>query len=148
MPKSHLNLAEEILETCEVFFNLSATHLSPDVVTFENGVARIGALHNLQRPEFIESLYYFYVLTGDRKYQDIGWRIFQAFEKYSKCKYGYTTIGDVDNPKKLNPGDFMETFWLGETLKYFYLLFSDDRNEIDLKKFVFNTEAHPFPIRG
>lgn len=42
----------------------------------------------------------------------------------------------------------MESFWLAETLKYFYLLFSDDRKEIDLEKFVFNSEAHPLPIRS
>lgn len=39
----------------------------------------------------------------------------------------------------------METFFLGETLKYFYLLFSED-SLIPLDSFVFNTEAHPLPI--
>ncbi|KAN0067505.1 Glycoside hydrolase [Elaphomyces granulatus] len=38
----------------------------------------------------------------------------------------------------------MESFWLVETLKYFYLLFSD-RDFIPLEKTVFNTEAHPLP---
>ena len=32
-------------------------------------------------------------------------------------------------------------------MKYLYLLFSDD-DLIDLKEWVFNTEAHPLPIRG
>lgn len=40
----------------------------------------------------------------------------------------------------------MESFFLGETLKYLYLLFSDDVELLDLDKFVFNTEAHPLPI--
>lgn len=46
----------------------------------------------------------------------------------------------------------METFFLGETLKYFYLLFADEENLdgginrfVPLDKYVFNTEAHPFP---
>jgi mannosyl-oligosaccharide alpha-1,2-mannosidase len=39
----------------------------------------------------------------------------------------------------------MESFFLGETLKYLYLLFADQQ-EIDLKQWVFNTEAHPMPI--
>lgn len=43
--------------------------------------------------------------------------------------------------------DKMETFFLGETLKYLYLLF-DDSSVIPLDQFVFNSEAHPFPIRG
>lgn len=37
------------------------------------------------------------------------------------------------------------SFFLAETLKYLYLLFSDD-SLIPLDKYVFNTEAHPFPV--
>lgn len=40
----------------------------------------------------------------------------------------------------------MESFFLGETLKYFYLLFSDDSSLISLDEYVFNTEAHPLPV--
>jgi mannosyl-oligosaccharide alpha-1,2-mannosidase len=40
----------------------------------------------------------------------------------------------------------MESFWLGETLKYFYLLFSDDDKLFALDEWVFNTEAHPLPL--
>lgn len=147
MPESHLKLAEEILETCKYFFKLPETHLSPESLTFHKGAAYIGEPSNAQRPEFIESLYYFYAFTGEKKYQDIGWKIFRAFQMYSRCENGYTTLGNVKTKANVSPGDYMETYWLGETLKYFYLLFSDNRNEIDLRKFVFNTEAHPLPIR-
>jgi len=42
---------------------------------------------------------------------------------------------------------FKFSFFLAETLKYFYLLFEDDTFEnLDLKKWVINTEAHPLPI--
>ena len=41
----------------------------------------------------------------------------------------------------------MESFFLGETLKYFFLLFSDEPDLLPLDKYLFNTEAHPFPIR-
>ena len=45
------------------------------------------------------------------------------------------------------PKDMMESFFLGETLKYLYLLFADvDKQEISLDQWVFNTEAHPLPI--
>lgn len=51
---------------------------------------------------------------------------------------------DVRNvpPEK---SDKMETFFVGETLKYFYLLFSDE-SHVPLTEYVFNTEAHPLPI--
>jgi mannosyl-oligosaccharide alpha-1,2-mannosidase len=39
----------------------------------------------------------------------------------------------------------METFFLAETLKYLYLLFGSN-DVFPLDKYVFNTEAHPFPI--
>jgi len=38
----------------------------------------------------------------------------------------------------------LNSYFLAETLKYLYLLF-DDTDFIDLKKWVFNTEAHPLP---
>lgn len=130
------------------------THLAPEISYF--AVSETDELdiyvkpndaHNLLRPEFVESLYYFYALTGNRTYQDMGWDIFQAFEKYTKVTHGYCSIGNVKNIFNTRPRDMMESFWLGETLKYFYLLFSDDPKEIDLEKWIFNTEAHPLPIK-
>lgn len=37
----------------------------------------------------------------------------------------------------------MESFWLAETLKYFYLLFEEE-GVVALDEWVLNTEAHPF----
>ena len=70
---------------------------------------------------------------------------FQGIEMYTKVSGGYTTISNVRNPLDTRPKDMMESFFLGETLKYLYLLFSD-KHEIDLDKWVFNTEAHLLPL--
>ena len=102
--------------------------------------------HNLLRPETVESLFYLYRLTGEKKYRDYGWKIFLAFEKYTKLPFGYTSINNVRNPGNVGYRNKMESFFLGETLKYFYLLFSDDPQVVPLDQFVFNTEAHPLPI--
>lgn len=59
---------------------------------------------------------------------------------------GYTSINNVRDPVNPGPRDKMESFFLGETLKYLYLLFSDDMELLSLDKYVFNTEAHPVPI--
>jgi len=75
---------------------------------------------------------------------------FQGIEKYTKISSGgYTTIGDVRNALNTRPKDMMESFLLGETFKYLYLLFADDagRSEVNLKEWVVNTEAHLLPIR-
>ncbi|KAM7304868.1 putative endoplasmic reticulum mannosyl-oligosaccharide 1,2-alpha-mannosidase [Ixodes scapularis] len=61
---------------------------------------------------------------------------------------GYTSISNVQNAKATKPRDMMESFFLGETLKYLFLLFSDgdDLERYSPHKFVFNTEAHLLPI--
>lgn len=101
--------------------------------------------HNLQRPEFVESLFYMYRITGDELYREWGWKVFQAFMEYTAVPNngGYSSVEHVD---KLPPPtrDNMESFWLAETLKYLYLLFSPPEL-MPLESVVFNTEAHPLP---
>jgi endoplasmic reticulum Man9GlcNAc2 1,2-alpha-mannosidase len=155
MPASHLKLGQDLLETCYQTYIKQPTGLAPEITYYNlNGESesdiyvKSNDAHNLLRPEFVESLYYFYAITGNRTYQDMGWRVFEAFNKYTRVTNGYTSIGNVKNAQNTRPRDMMESFWLGETLKYFYLLFSDDRQEVDLDKYVFNTEGHPLPIRS
>ena len=71
----------------------------------------------------------------------------QAFERYTKVQGGgYSSINDVTNPSNPNLRDKMESFFLGETLKYFFLLFSADSRVLSLDHWVINTEAHSLPI--
>lgn len=156
MPDTHLQLAKDLLETCYQTYMREPTHLAPEIAYFNlkgesdmDIYVKTNDAHNLLRPEFVESLYYFYALTGNKTYQNMGWTIFQAFETYTKVPAGgYTSIGNVKSALNTRPKDMMESFYLGETLKYFYLLFSADPKEIDLEKWVFNTEAHLLPILG
>jgi len=89
----------------------------------------------------VESLFILYRITGDKKYQEWGYKIFLAIEKYCRTESAYSGLNDVgvQNPTF---NDRMESFFLAETLKYLYLLFSPT-HVIPLDEFVFNTEAHP-----
>lgn len=58
---------------------------------------------------------------------------------------GYRSIKQVVSGPVLGFRPDMESFFLAETLKYLYLLFSDN-DLLPLDQIVFNTEAHPFPI--
>ena len=101
---------------------------------------------NFQRPETAESLFVLYRVTKDARYRDWGWEILQAFENHSKvASGGYTSLSSVNTP---NPSkrDKMESFFLAETLKYLFLLFTDDSDILRLDQWVFNTEAHPLPV--
>ena len=39
--------------------------------------------HNLLRPEFLESLFYMYQITGNTTYQDWAWNIFQVWNIFN-----------------------------------------------------------------
>lgn len=94
------------------------------------------------RPEAIESVWYMYRITGDKTWQDKGWKMFEAVINATSAEYGHSAIIDVTAPVPTKV-DEMESFWLSETLKYFYLLFSTPET-ISLDEWVLNTEAHPF----
>uniref|UniRef100_A0A667X3G9 alpha-1,2-Mannosidase n=1 Tax=Myripristis murdjan TaxID=586833 RepID=A0A667X3G9_9TELE len=154
LPADHMDLAKQLMETCYQMYVQMETGLSPEIVHFNmhQGSTRdidvkLADRHNLLRPETVESLFYLYRFTKDKKYRDWGWEILQNFNKYTKVSSGgYTSINNVRDPDYPSPRDKMESFFLGETLKYLYLLFSDDTNLISLDQYVFNTEAHPLPI--
>ncbi|KAF4438216.1 class I alpha-mannosidase 1B [Fusarium acutatum] len=107
------------------------------------------------RPETIESLYYAYRATGDRKYQDWAWEAFESLNRMCKVEGGYTGLKSVMKTKDDKTRKFvdkMESFWLAETLKYLYLMFAED-SELQVRndgkmKYVLNTEAHPLLVRG
>lgn len=98
----------------------------------------------LLRPENIESTYYLYHFTKDPKYLDIGKQYFDNLVKYCKNTVGYSHLKSVKTKEKM---DAMQSFFLAETLKYFYLLFSSE-DVFDFNKKIFNTEAHPLNIWG
>lgn len=113
------------------------------------------------RPELIESIYYLYRSTRHPQLVEIGAALLHSIETLSRTKCGFATIKSVlDHSLE----DRMESFFLAETLKYFYLLFDPDNflNDHDDQTFyqtgqvfhdgkcilnaggyVYNTEAHP-----
>jgi mannosyl-oligosaccharide alpha-1,2-mannosidase len=180
MPFKHLEIAQELMETCVKMYTEMATGLAPELVHFhtDQSTKQVEEKeqyfyresqqkqqkqqqekdmyvlstndYNLLRPEVVESLFILYQVTKDKKYQQYGRQIMEAFEKNSRVDTGgYRNTAHVfkgpmrscENQKKRS----MQSFFLAETLKYFYLLFAD-KELFSLKEMVFNTEAHPFPI--
>jgi len=96
----------------------------------------------------VESYFVLWRLTGDPKYRDWGWDAVQAIEQHCKAGPGggYSGLRNVYS-KDPQQDDVQQSFFLAETLKYLYLLFSSN-DLIDLDYWVFNTEAHPLPIKG
>lgn len=114
--------------------------------------------YNILRPEYVETLFYLYHITGASEYRDQAKLIFESFHKYSRVATGFSPIADV----RIKPPDGvdlnqwlyqraperMESFWISETLKYLFLVFCDDSEIVSklLNNHVFNTEAHLLPL--
>lgn len=108
----------------------------------DNGFRVVDDPSYLLRPEAIESVFVMYRLTADTEWQDKGWHMFEAIAKHTRTDIANAMLKNVmvTHPAQ---GDSMESFWLAETLKYFYLLYSEP-TLVSLDEFVLNTEAHPF----
>ncbi|KAL6870558.1 glycoside hydrolase family 47 protein [Trichoderma novae-zelandiae] len=110
------------------------------------GVVHITSTQYILRPEAIESVWYMYRITGDPIWMEKGWKMFEATIRATRTEIANSAIDNVNSEE---PGlkDEMESFWLAETLKYYYLLFSEP-GVISLDEWVLNTEAHPFKRPG
>ena len=108
------------------------------------GFARIPDRRYILRPEALESLFVLCRVTGLQTWADKAWDMFTAIEASTATELANSAVSDVTRVGKVPPVmDSMESFWMGETLKYAYLAFSDP-GLISLDEWVFNTEAHPF----
>ncbi|KAK0618392.1 family 47 glycosyl hydrolase [Bombardia bombarda] len=171
--EADMQLARELMHTCWGMYNYMATGLAAEITYFKidhpplpesaphtapadfdpdpdaawrkDFEVRNFDSHNLQRPEAVESLFYMWRITGETKYRDWGWEMFKSFMNYTAVDEG-GGFSSLSNANVIPPvtRDNMESFWLAETLKYFYLLFSPN-DLLPLDKVVINTEAHPMP---
>jgi mannosidase alpha-like ER degradation enhancer 2 len=91
------------------------------------------------RPEIVESTYYLHHYTKHPRYLVMARKLFSDFVKYCKTDEGYAALKSVVTKEK---SDWMQSFLLAETFKYFYLLFAPP-NTLNFDKVIFNTEAHP-----
>lgn len=96
------------------------------------------------RPEFIESTYHIYRATRDPWYFYVGEMVLKDITRRCWTECGWSGLQDVRTGEK---SDRMESFFLGETAKYLYLLFDQDHplNKLDAA-YVFTTEGHPLII--
>ncbi|KAI1171736.1 family 47 glycosyl hydrolase [Nemania sp. FL0916] len=164
----HVDIGEKVTRGCVWAYDAMPAGVMPEICGFEPCPAKEACLWEkgtlseergqplpegftnardpryILRPEAIESVFYMYRITGKSEYQDMAWRMFQSITKATETGLAFSAIADVTvdgaDTEKI---DSMESFWLSETLKYFYLIFSPP-DLLSLDEYVFNTEAHPF----
>lgn len=62
-------------------------------------------------------------ITGDSYWAESGWDMFKSIMAHTKTDIAHSAIKNVLDPAP-EQVDEMESFWLAETLKYFFLLYS------------------------
>ncbi|GAA5949342.1 hypothetical protein JCM21900_005615 [Sporobolomyces salmonicolor] len=164
-------LAQQFTQACVWAYEATRTGLAPEIIELwnENDPNRwevaslpdgtttrsvrgdpIGVYESLnyhiQRPETIESVFYMYRLTGDRRWQDKAWRMFTSWVDQTIIEDGFADVDDVNSPEPKHLDSGVESFVYGETLKYYYLCFSSPEL-LSLDDWVFSTEAHPLRLR-
>lgn len=123
------------------FYMWRRFNLEPESFNYKKD--SIISAYYILRPENIESAFYLYRLTKDPRYLVMGNRMVNDVLTHCRVDAGYASLKDVRTYEKANS---MQSFFIAETLKYAWLLYAPD-NALDLEKWVFNTEAHPFKIR-
>ncbi|EFN53006.1 hypothetical protein CHLNCDRAFT_7049, partial [Chlorella variabilis] len=74
------------------------------------------------RPELMESTFLLHAASGDERLLGIGAALHQQLRDRNRVACGYASVGDVSTGQL---EDTMESFFLSETVKYLYLLFSN-----------------------
>jgi len=129
-------VAKDMMESCYKMWLLHS--IEPEQINYST--MEVVYPQYVLRPEIIESAYYLLNFTNDHKYLEMGKRIFYDIKEHCKVEKGYAALKNVITKEKDNQ---MESFFLAETLKYLYLLFSPE-SKINFDEIIFNTEAHPF----
>lgn len=143
-----LTLAGELEEAIETHLLYTAlwTRYSalPERWSVRDGNVEGGLAWWPGRPEFIESTYHLYRATRDPWYLYAGEMVLKDITRRCWTECGWSGLQDVRTGEK---SDRMESFFLGETAKYLYLLFDADHplNKLDAS-YVFTTEGHPLII--
>jgi len=127
--------ARQLESSCFTMWTLNS--IEPELIDYRT-MKVLDARYAL-RPEIVESAYVLHRVSGDPASLALGRRFFRDLVTYCRTDDGYTTLKSVVTKEK---GDLQHSFFLAETLKYLYLLFSPSPvhagNDV-----VFNTEAHP-----
>jgi mannosyl-oligosaccharide alpha-1,2-mannosidase len=144
--KRDMAVAKGLMYTCYQMYARQATGISPEYVNFggqSDFNAGPSANFYILRPETAESLYVMHSITGNPIYAEWSYQIFSSIEKYCKTSLAYGSLSNVNDASAgRRIDDRMESFFLGETLKYLFLA-QAPANTVDLHRQVFNTEAHP-----
>ena len=110
---THFNIADPPLPESASHHPPAEFDPSPDAYWRDDFSVHSNDVHNLQRPETVESLFYMWRITGDMKYREWGWEMFESFINHTAVenKGGFTSLSNANTVPPVAK-DNMESFWL------------------------------------
>lgn len=96
--------------------------------------------------EAASSVFALYRVTGNDEWRDLAYDLWDAVKDVSRAGEAYAAVEDVTK-EQIKHVDAMASGWMGETLKYFFLVFSDE-DLLNLDKWVFNSAGHAMRRSG
>ncbi|KAJ6033872.1 mannosyl-oligosaccharide alpha-1-2-mannosidase 1B [Penicillium canescens] len=163
------DLGLKVTDSCHWLYNSTITGLGPSTIAWYNSSNKAydpaynnNATYRAEAtkygyfiedpsyrsyPEPLESIWYAYRITGDTRWQEYNWEIFQALDTHRSAAVPYTEISDVNAPGGGELVNLVSSFYFAEVLKYLYLSFTET-GVLSLDEWVFNTESHPYLIQS
>lgn len=125
-----LDFGLQIADAAGAVYDLTATGLGPEFVTWETGCdgIRCDPRDSIKtsdgrfrlRPEVLETWYYAYRATRNPKYREWSWDAWEAINQYCRTESGFSALADV-NDLSGTKTDVQESFVFAEVMKYVYL---------------------------
>lgn len=125
--KDYIEVASRLTDGCVWLYDAFPTNIMPDNVelapcptrdkpcdyikpAFADAIAQglpegFRKMRNgqyLLRPEAIESVYYMWRITGDTKWRDAAWRMWEGIVRYAETNLAFATVLDVNSAQKRN----------------------------------------------
>lgn len=121
-----------LADTAGYVYNMTTTKLGGEFVSWSptcgetEDCEKTAALHISDarfrlRPEVLETWYYAYRATKDRKYLDWTWDAFLAINRTCRTDSGFSGVTDVNAADGGAPIDVQESFVYAEVMKYIFL---------------------------
>jgi len=112
--------------------------LIPEVINYQS-LAIVDPSYGL-RPEYANSAFDLWFLTGNEKYRRTAYRYFDALRSNCRVTNGYTTLKDV-RTRPMTLGDHFPAYSFSENFKYLYLMFTGSTSRFDGSNYYLNTEG-------
>ncbi|MEV6208494.1 glycoside hydrolase family 47 protein [Kitasatospora sp. NPDC051914] len=93
----------------------------PEAIDYGNATVRSG--RNDLRPEYVNSSFDLWMLTGEQRFKETAYSYFTGLRDHLRVPGGYTVAEDVTSAP-LRRGDLTPGYWFAENPKYLYLMFA------------------------